>query len=88
VNTFVSTFWGTVQGRDVLVLNKVHLYFGVYSGAVKTVDKEAKGVLLYSLEELEKEMIEFPTIFTDDLRFLIKQYRPQIVDFIKSVKTK
>lgn len=77
-----------IKGNEVPVLNKVHLYFGIYTGAVKTVDREAKGVLLYTLEDLEKEMKEFPNIFTDDLKQLIRRYRPEIAQFIKSIKTK
>ena len=75
-----------IKGKNIPILNKVHLYFGIYNGAVKTVDREAKGVLLYSLEDLEKDMEASPNLFTDDLRVLITKYRPRIVDFIEFVK--
>lgn len=87
IDTQVFELKKKIKGQEVPVLNNVHLYFGIYNGAVKTVDREAKGVLLYSLEDLEREMKEFPMIFTEDLRFLVKKYRSQILQFIKTIKT-
>lgn len=40
------------------------------------------------LEDLEEEIKKFPDMFTDDLKFLIKRYRPEIKQFIKTIKTK
>jgi len=77
-----------IKGEDIPILNKVHLYFGIYNGAIKTVDREAKGVLLYSLEDLEKEIDAFPMIFSDDLKVLVKRYRNQISNFIKLIQVK
>lgn len=87
IDTKVFELKKNIKGQSIPILNKVHLYFGIYNGAVRTVDREAKGVLLYSLEDLEKDMKSAPNLFTDDLRVLITNYRPQIVDFIKSIKT-
>ena len=75
-----------IKGKDVTVLNKVHLYFGIYNGSVRTVDREAKGVLLYSLADLERDMKISPALFTDDLSTLIGEYRPQIEEFIRAIK--
>ena len=49
INTQIIELQKDIKGRIIPILNKVHLYFGIYDGAVKTVDREAKGVLLYSL---------------------------------------
>lgn len=88
IDSQVFTLKKNIKGDLIPVLNKVHLYFGIYNGAVKTVDREAKGVLLYSLEDLEKDMKASPNLFSDDLRVLIEKYRPKIKEFIKLVKTK
>lgn len=77
-----------ISGENVSILNKVHLYFGVYDGAVNTVDREAKGVFLYSLKELEAEIKANPGSFSYDLIFLMKKYRRQMDQFIKTIKTK
>lgn len=77
-----------IKGKSVPILNKVHLYFGVYDGAVNTVDREAKGVLLYSLEDLERDMNNSKGLFTDDLAVFIKKYQPEIKKFVESIKTK
>jgi len=84
----IFKFDKNIKGLNKPILNKVHLYFGIYTGAVKTVDREAKGVLLYSLEDLDREMQQFPDKFTDDLKILLKYYRSQIVAFIKVTKSK
>jgi len=88
IDTRIYELKRKINNKLIPVLNNINLYFGVYSGSVKTVDGEAKGVLLYSLEDLEREMVEFPGMFSDDLKFFIKRYRPQIVEFIKATRTK
>ena len=88
IDTRVYELHKKIKGELVSIYNNVNLYFGIYSGSVKTVDGEAKGVLLYSLEDLEREIEEFPGMFTDDLKFFVKRYRPQIVEFIKATRTK
>ena len=88
IDTRVYELKKKIKGNLIPIFNNVHLYFGIYSGSVKTVDREAKGVLLYLLEDLEREIEEFPGMFTDDLKFFVKRYRPQIVEFIKATKTK
>lgn len=64
-----------------VIANRVHLYFGLYGGRVKTVDREAQGVLTYDLEQLQSELVQFPDLFTDDLKIFLKQYGPQIQSF-------
>ena len=54
------------------------IFFGYYDGAIKFVDGESSGILTYSLEELEDEIASSPQNFTDDLKFLIENYRDYI----------
>ncbi|MCX6784421.1 MAG: NUDIX domain-containing protein [Candidatus Komeilibacteria bacterium] len=77
-----------VKGEKIKMANKVHLYFGIYHGSIRPVDREAKGILYYTLEELEKEMKEFPETFSQDLHFFIKEFHADIVDFIKKIVPK
>jgi len=79
----IQTWNRTVDNKVVKMTNKVHAYFGIYDGRIKPVDREAKGILYYSMEELEKEMKEFPETFTNDLHVLIKDLKPEIKDFLK-----
>lgn len=87
VDTRIFELDKIIRDEKIVVANKVHLYFGIYGGRVKTVDQEAKGILQYTLESLEHEIEKFPGMFTYDLRFFIKEYRQQIVDFVKQLKT-
>ncbi|MDH4358550.1 MAG: NUDIX domain-containing protein [Candidatus Berkelbacteria bacterium] len=75
-----------ISDEKINIANMVHLFFGIYKGAIKTVDRESKGTLLYSLDELEQEIAETPEIFTEDLRFFVKEYKPQIKKFIKNIQ--
>lgn len=86
VGVKMHSFEKIIKGEKVLIANKKHLYFGVYTGAVKTVDREAKGVLLYNLNDLEKEMQESPDTFTYDLKFYMKEYKGQMEEFIEKAK--
>ncbi|MFH1142454.1 MAG: NUDIX domain-containing protein [Candidatus Uhrbacteria bacterium] len=74
-----------INGENVVIANKFHLYFGVYGGRIKTVDQEAKGILQYSLDDLEAEMIKFPDVFTQDLQFFVKEYKEQMQKFLKQI---
>ncbi len=74
-----------IQGEEIRIANKMHIYLGVYNGRIRPVDREAKGVLFYSLSELETEMKNFPQTFTDDLHVIMKDYKEDIEKFIGNI---
>lgn len=71
-----------INGKKIKIANKVNLFFGIYDGATKPVDKEAKGVLYYKLNELENEMQAFPETFSNDLHVIVKDFKPEIEKFL------
>lgn len=73
--------------QSILIANKTHVYVGVYGGSVKNVDHEAKGILFYSLEELEEELEKYPDIFTSDMHFYFKEYRDKLYKFRDAIVT-
>lgn len=76
-----------VIGKDkVIIANKIHAYFGIYDGSIRPVDREAKGILFYTLDELEKEMKAFPDTFTTDIHVLVKELSPDMEQFLTTVK--
>ena len=72
-----------INKEKIIIANNVHLFFGIYSGAIKPVDKEASGVLYYNLETLREEMKSNPDFFTDDLKFFLHNYEKEINEFLK-----
>lgn len=76
------------EKEKIGISNRTHFYLWVYGGRVKNIDKEAKGILFYSLDELEKEIQEFPAMFTGDLKVLLKEYKKEIQEFIETLKNK
>ena len=88
IDTKTFSFEKLFDKDRVVISNRVHFYLWVYAGRIKNIDKEAKGVLFYSLEELEKEMQEFPAMFTDDLKVLLREYKTEIHAFIESLHVK
>ncbi len=74
-----------INKEKILISNKAHIYLGVYDGRIRPVDREAKGVLFYSLSELEKEMKETPEVFTDDLSFIMREYGDKIKKFVEYI---
>lgn len=74
-----------MHGERIKIANDVHLFFGVYGGAIKPVDKEATGVLYYDLDVLSAEIKQNPDFFTGDLKFFLEHYRKEIDEFLKSL---
>lgn len=72
-----------IDGETYVIPHRVYLYIGVYGGATKPVDKEASGVLYYSLDILKKEMEAQPKNFTSDLHLYLEKYKKEIQDFLK-----
>jgi len=66
---------------DVLIANKTHVYIWIYGWSVKNVYHEAKGILFYSLEELEEELEKYPDIFTQDMHLYFREYREKLFLF-------
>lgn len=77
-----------INKENVQIANKMYLYIGVYDGRIRPVDREAKGVLFYSLKELEKEMSELPEAFTGDLHLIMKEYKDEIHEFVNKILKK
>jgi isopentenyl-diphosphate Delta-isomerase len=49
-------------------------YIGYYNGTIRFVDGESSGIEVFSLEELKEEIKQNPDKFTEDLKFMIKNY--------------
>ena len=75
-----------INGEVVDILNRVHLYFGVYDGRTRPVDKEAQGVLYYKFDDLIDEMKTTPQIFSKDLHILVEVYEKEMRAFIEKVR--
>lgn len=88
IEVFVEPFIKIIDNEEVVIANKKHLYFGIYNGSIQTIDRESRGVLLYSLHELENEMIKFPERFTMDMHFYTKRYADAMRDFIANTISK
>lgn len=85
----ITLFEKKIDDGPVIIANKVHLYLGIYDGRMKTVDKEAQGLLTYNLEDLKQEMKTNPSLFTNDMHVLIRKFSSDIEDFLDSLaKTK
>ncbi len=89
----VKNFWTQmvhidkiINWKNIEISNKVHLYIWVYDWSIRNVDKEAKWVLFYYLDELEKEIKDFPNTFTWDLIYYMKNYREYFEEFVKQIK--
>ena len=88
VGTKNLTLVKKIKSKDVPVVNRLDLYLGVYNGSVKTVDREAKGIILYSLDDLKESIKTAPSLFTHDIAMFIEKYHDQILEFIGLIKKK
>jgi len=85
VGTEIKPMEKIIKGEKILIANKIDLYFGVFNGAVKMVDKEAKGIMFYSLEELKDGLEKSPDMFTYDLKYLVGAHEQEIRELLDSI---
>lgn len=86
IDTDVIYMQKQLEGKTITIANRVYLYFWVYGGRVKNVDKEAMGILYYSLTDLKEEISQHPDMFTYDLKYFVEHYEQDIVSFIQLIK--
>lgn len=75
-----------IDGKRIPIVKNIWLFFGIYSGPMKPIDREASGVLYYDLPALEEEMKRMPDLFTPDLHFFMQRFKPEITEFLKILK--
>lgn len=86
VDTDLMMMEKQLGGETVTIANRVYLYFWVYGGRLKNVDKEAMGILYYGLDDLKEEMKQYPDMFTYDLKYFIEHYDKDIRSFIDLIQ--
>ena len=86
VDCNVHVFSQLIQWEQVKVPKKYHLYMGVYGWSTRTIDREAKGILRYSMEEVDYELKKYPDMFTNDFQYFMNHYRKDIDAFIEDIK--
>ena len=62
-------------GNKFIQPNISAFFIGYYDGAIRFVDGESSGIEVFSLEELEDEIKNNPTKFTEDIKFMVKNYK-------------
>lgn len=86
IDTKVFTLPKMIHNEMMPITNKLYLFFGIYGGRVKNIDREVKGMLYYELDDLLDEMKAMPTSFTQDLHILLSYYKRQLKDFIRLMR--
>jgi len=74
-----------INAKTVPIGNRAHVFFWIYGGKVKNVDREAKGILYYSIDDLLEEMREFPDTFTQDMHFYMKEFFTEMREFLTTI---
>ena len=82
IDTDVIMMEKEMKEWTITIANKKYLYFGVYWGKMKNVDKEAMWILYYDFDDLLEEMEQFPAMFTYDLKYYVQKYEKDIRSFI------
>ncbi len=59
------------------------IYLGYYDGSIQFKDGESSGIEVFSLKELLKEIKEKPEKFTEDIKFIVKNYKRYLVPIKK-----
>ena len=84
----IYTIDNIMDGERIPVAKNIWMFLGVYSGPMRPVDREASGILYYTLETLEDEMERMPDLFTPDLHFMMKHYKKDIETLLAFIDKK
>src|SRR3989338_4113825 len=60
--------------------HRVKTYIGMYEGVLRFKDGEAIDVKMITLDNLKKELISNPNIYTTDLNDLVQRYKPHLMN--------
>ena len=74
-----------INDEEILIADKYHFYLGVYNGSLKPSDKEASGLIYFKYDEFEKELSKAPGMFTEDLKFFLREYHSEIDKFLDNL---
>jgi isopentenyldiphosphate isomerase len=74
-----------INDEEILIADKYHFYLGVYNGSLKPSDKEAAGLIYFKYDEFEKELSKAPGMFTEDLKFFLREYHSEIDKFLDNL---
>ncbi len=80
-----ANFSKLINDQLIPIANTYYFYLGVYGGSIRPADREASGVLFYTLENLQKEMKKMPEMFTEDLKFFLSKYSSEIELFLSKI---
>lgn len=67
------------DGSEVVQPQITSMYVGYYDGPIKFADGESSGVEVFSLDELKEELKNNPDKFTEDIKFMIEEYKEFLV---------
>ncbi|OGH71991.1 MAG: hypothetical protein A2921_00375 [Candidatus Magasanikbacteria bacterium RIFCSPLOWO2_01_FULL_43_20b] len=67
-----------IDKEKITIAKNISMFLGVYSGAIKPVDREVSGILYYEWDVLKDEMKNMPQLFTPDLHFMMSKYEGNI----------
>ncbi len=88
IDSKIWEFKKEINNETIYIKNRFSFYMWVYGWSVKNIDREAKGILFYDIDDLIKEMKEYPKLFTHDLHVYIELYKNEIRNFIKIITNK
>lgn len=74
-----------IDWKEVIIWNLAHVYFGIYGWPVKNIDREAKWILYYTIDDLTAEITLHPTIFSHDLSDMLVRYGDQMRAFLSKI---
>lgn len=69
--------------KHIIQPQMTSLYVWYYDWAIKFVDGESSGIEVFSLEELEEEIVSNPDKFTKDIQFMIDNYKQHLIPISK-----
>jgi len=73
------------DGSAFILPFMTNIYVGYYNGAIRFIDGESAGIEVFSLDELKNNIASDPNKFTDDLKFMIKEYESYLIPIKKQV---
>lgn len=80
--TYLDNFQSKREQKDGIFWiepSMTQFYIGYYDGAIRFINQESCEIQIFAINELENELKDNPSAFTDDVKYIMEKFKSKLV---------